>query len=1026
MAIKNPTGTPNKDKLIGTAAADKFAGLAGADTLNGMAGNDTLDGGTGDDVLDGGTGNDSLIGGDGNDQLLGGTGNDFLSGDKGNDKLDGGAGSDTLKGGIGSDAMTGGDGNDYYIVDNKLDTVIEINKNEKLGGRDTVETTLNYTLGNNVENLILTGITNNTGTGNKLNNVITGNIGNNLLKGDLGNDSILGGDGDDTLDGGLGMDTLVGGAGADTYFMNNTEDKIVENENSTDEDQIIATVSYDLSANPTIEILTLQGKKAVSGIGNDLDNTLQESDSGTVANNFNGAAGDDVINAEGGNDTLEGGEGNDELNGGAGEDVAIYNDTEDNYQITVNADAEGVAQLVIKYVGAGELDEGEDTLSDIEIVQFSDGTQKTVQTFIDSEKSIDKLTVKITTDKTQITEGNTLTFTIAMSSAVAADTTFRYQIKGVNSGVAVEASPADDLGNVTGTVIIPAGQTSGIFTLTPINDFMTEGFEAFNVSLLDASFNSISVSNNVVILDYITVADTTAPDAPVINPVATDGYINRTEQDDGVIVGGTAEANADVTLTFGDAASVIIKADAEGKWTHPLDSADYAAAVYPEGETTGATTLALTVIATDAEGNESDAIKATIIVADTVAPAMPVIIEPTTAKLIKGLVLTGTAEAGATVKLVFGDNEKTGLVKIVLADASGNWSKSISSMELGALTDATAQQVVATATDKAGNESAPVSFTFDSTAPNAPSIYFVTGDDRIDSAERDAGVIITGAAEKGATVNLTLTVNGIETKVEATNTNGDWSYPLTSANYPAKGFGNIDVSVTATDKAGNVSDTTWTPVAVEDTKAPVEPTFDAVATDGIIDKAEKAAGVTLTGITEAGSTVELSFVDGSAADATVDGTTWSYTLTNDDYKSFTGTETTITAIATDAARNTSMSAAKTIIVDTITNNSGNSIVSITGSGTTDAATGNLQFNVTPGDYTYTIANFASGDVLHFPAGNAPQVNNNSYTDHQIDVTYASGSTTTHLVLTGLTGAQEFIGSVNSFNSTFGTGSLIIT
>ena len=100
------------------------------------------------------------------------------------------------------------------------------------------------------------------------------------------------------------------------------------------------------------------------------------------------------------------------------------------------------------------------------------------------------------------------------------------------------------------------------------------------------------------------------------------------------------------------------------------------------------------------------------------------------------------------------------------------------------------------------------------------------------------------------------------------------------------------------------------------------------------------------------------------------------------------------------------------------------VIPVTGGGTTDAATGNLQFNVTPGEYTYTIANFASGDVLHFPAGNAPQVSNFDYTDHKIDVTYESGSTTTHLVLTGLTGVQEFIGSVNSFNSTFGAGSII--
>lgn len=368
--------TSGKDKLVGTATADKLSGLAGADTLTGLAGNDTLDGGTGDDSLDGGNGNDSLLGGDGNDKLIGGTGNDFLSGDKGNDKLDGGAGNDTLNGGVGFDAMTGGDGNDYYVVDNVKDTVIETNNNEKLGGKDTVETTLSYVLGNNVENLKLTGIINNNGTGNKLNNILTGNIGNNLLSGNEGNDSIVGGDGEDTLDGGLGMDTLVGGAGADVYIMNNTEDKIVENENSTDEDQIIASVSYDLTLNPTIEILTLSGKKAVSGTGNDLNNTLQESVGGNVANDFNGGAGDDSIDAGGGNDTLEGGEGNDTLDGGAGNrDIAIYSSTKDDYKITVNADvASGdVAQLVVTYVGNGD-DEGEDILSNIELIQFSDGT----------------------------------------------------------------------------------------------------------------------------------------------------------------------------------------------------------------------------------------------------------------------------------------------------------------------------------------------------------------------------------------------------------------------------------------------------------------------------------------------------------------------------------------------------------------------------------------------------------------------------------------------------------------------------
>lgn len=263
--------------------------------------------------------------------------------------------------------MSGGDGNDYYIVDNKNDIVLETNSRVKTGGLDTIETVFSYTLVNNVENLVLTGIANNTGAGNRLDNVIKGNVGDNLLSGEKGNDSLIGGDGDDTLNGGLGMDTLVDGNGSDVYIMNNAEDKIIELDDAEGEDEVIANVSYDLNISPNVEVLTLSGSKAINGIGNDLDNVLQEVQDGTFDNNFNGMAGDDIINAEGGDDTLEGGEGDDELNGGEGEDVTIYNDVEDAYLITSNFDVDGVAQLVIEYVGSNEnnMNEGTDILNDI-------------------------------------------------------------------------------------------------------------------------------------------------------------------------------------------------------------------------------------------------------------------------------------------------------------------------------------------------------------------------------------------------------------------------------------------------------------------------------------------------------------------------------------------------------------------------------------------------------------------------------------------------------------------------------------
>ena len=367
-------GTSNDDKRTGQENDDFFKGLAGKDEFHGKAGNDTLDGGTGADLLNGAEGNDVLIGGEGKDTLIGGSGDDKLSGGKDNDSLTGDKGNDTLNGNEGVDTVEGGDGNDYYFVDNQKDSVKETNKIISLGGNDTIESVLTWTLGDNVENLILVGLSDINGSGNKDDNRIQGNIADNLLNGNAGNDYLLGGEGDDTLDGGLGMDTLEGGKGSDTYLMNNTQDKIIETPNKDDQDHVIATVNYDLSRNPDVEILTLKGKTAIEGTGNELNNALQENDGGNVANKFNGMGGDDTISGEGGDDTLIGGDGNDDLDGGAGKDTAIFDGAYDDYQITRNVDAVGVDQIVVEYTTFGSSKLGEkDILTNIEFIQFSDG-----------------------------------------------------------------------------------------------------------------------------------------------------------------------------------------------------------------------------------------------------------------------------------------------------------------------------------------------------------------------------------------------------------------------------------------------------------------------------------------------------------------------------------------------------------------------------------------------------------------------------------------------------------------------------
>lgn len=355
-------GTAGHDKWIGKAGDERFDGLAGNDTLSGLAGNDSLIGNTGNDSLDGGVGNDNLRGDAGNDILLGGSGDDSLDGGFDNDLLDGGNGNDTLQGGTGIDTLKGGEGNDLYFVDNFRDQIIEVAG--ALGGNDSVQSSRNYTLPANVENLLLTGLQNLTGTGNETANRITGNSGDNVLDGRNGNDALVGGNGDDTLIGGGGVDTLAGGDGSDTYQVSSMEDAIIENAKDGDQDVVESKVDYELGDN--IEVLVLLDA-ALTGYGNGLDNVLV----GTAnANVLNGGDGDDSLQGEAGDDSLDGGTGDDTLDGGEGQDVVMYSGELSDYKITYDQDSQNWRVEDVNL--ADGQDDGTDTLTGVEMLALAD------------------------------------------------------------------------------------------------------------------------------------------------------------------------------------------------------------------------------------------------------------------------------------------------------------------------------------------------------------------------------------------------------------------------------------------------------------------------------------------------------------------------------------------------------------------------------------------------------------------------------------------------------------------------------
>ncbi|MCO1845161.1 Ig-like domain repeat protein, partial [Pseudomonas aeruginosa] len=340
--------------------------------------------------------------------------------------------------------------------------------------------------------------------------------------------------------------------------------------------------------------------------------------------------------------------------------------------------------------------------------------------------------------------------------------------------------------------------------------------------------------SNVDSAPAVITVDGVAPAAPVIDPS------NGTE------ISGTAEAGATVILTDGGGNPIgQATADGSGNWTF-----------------TPSTPLAngtvINAVAQDPAGNTSGPASVTV---DAIAPPAPVI-NPS-----NGVVISGTAEAGATVILTDGNGNPIGQVT---ADGSGNWSFTPGTpLANGSVINALAQ-------DAAGNTSGPVSTTVDAVAPATPVI------------DPSNGVELSGTAEPGVRVILT---DGNGNPIGQTLADGSGNWSFTPGTPLANG---TVVNAVAQDPAGNTSGPASTTV---DTVAPATPVINP------------SNGSVITGTAEVGAKVILTDGNGNPiGETTADGSgNWTFTpgtpLANG---------TVINAVAEDAAGNASGPASTTV------------------------------------------------------------------------------------------------------------------
>jgi len=430
--------------------------------------------------------------------------------------------------------------------------------------------------------------------------------------------------------------------------------------------------------------------------------------------------------------------------------------------------------------------------------------------------------------------------------------------------------------------------------------------------------------------------------------VTRDNVVNNGENTLGFAVTGTSVAGAVLVVTVqagSTSYSESVTTRADGSWTLNIP-----AGTLPAGEYNAT----VTATSTDAAGNASNEshsfrVDTQASVAFTGNVATDNIVNASEAR---NVVLTGTAEPGSVVSVAWNGSTLPATVA-----ANGTWSVTFPAVSGSAVLTATTATV--TATDVYGNTATDSRVISIDLGTSVAFDAVQMTDNVVSGAERTGGVTLTGTAEAGATVVVEF---GSGTHSVLVGSNGTWSVGFSAAEIPTGNGLSVNAKVTATDVAGNIATATHA-VAIDTLVSPFAITGNSTGVDNVLNNAEAASGLTLTGTVEAGSQVSLTFGANGPYTATVTGTTWTVQIPAG---VIPNGETTVnvTAIATDRYGNSATLPAETIVIDrVVTNFSAEAKISGDGMISAHERAGGVPFSGTAEAFSQIEIQLSGGQVL---------------------------------------------------------------